>query len=75
MNQNTIQRLNVKFHSLYEFLDFISKNDLEIVQALRGIIHEGIPDCIGKLSYNVPAFYRHVRLCFVWPPSVAWGNV
>jgi len=42
---------------------------------LRGIIHECIPDCKEKLSYNVPTFYRHSHVCFVWPASVTWGNV
>jgi hypothetical protein len=66
---------NVKFHTIEEFLDFIQENELEIVRVLRGIIHECIPGCTEKLSYNVPTFYRHSRICFIWPASVTWGNV
>jgi len=75
MNKNIRQMQNVKFRSIDEFLDFISENELEIVQVLRGIIRDCIPDCKEKLSYNVPTFYRHSRICFVWPASVTWGNV
>ena len=66
---------NVNFSSIEEFLDFLPDNELELVNFLRQIIHDCIPECKEKLAYNVPYFYRHSRICFIWPSSVPWGNV
>jgi hypothetical protein len=64
-----------KFKSVGEFLDFLPQNELQIVEHLRNIIFEEIPDCKEKLAYNVPFYYRHSRICFLWPASVPWGGV
>jgi hypothetical protein len=32
-------------------------------------------DCKEKLAYNVPFFYRHSRICYIWPASIPWGKV
>ena len=69
------QMQNVRFRNIDEFLAFIPENELKIVEVLRGIVHDCIPGCTEKLSYNVPTFYRHSRICFIWPASVTWGNV
>jgi hypothetical protein len=75
MNKKSRQIQNVKFSSIDEFFDFIPENELKIVQFLRELIRDCIPDCTEKLSYNVPTFYRHSRICFLWPASITWGNV
>lgn len=64
-----------KFKSLGEFFDFLSREELKIVEHLRDIIFEELPDCKEKLAYNVPFYYRHSRICFLWPASVPWGGV
>lgn len=64
-----------KFKSLGEFLDFLPPNEFTIVEHLRSIIFEELPDCKEKLAYNVPFYYRHSRICFIWPASVPWGGV
>lgn len=64
-----------KFKSLGEFFDFLPADELKIVEHLRGIIYEELPDCEEKLAYNVPFYYRHSRICFLWPASVPWGGV
>ncbi|GHM99317.1 hypothetical protein WSM22_08070 [Cytophagales bacterium WSM2-2] len=69
------QMQNVSFRSLEEFFEFIPKNELKIVEALRKIILECIPDCQEKLSYNVPYYKRHANICFLWPASITWGGV
>jgi hypothetical protein len=46
-----------------------------VVEKLRDLILETIPDVTEKLSYNVPYYYRNRRICFIWPPSVPWGKV
>lgn len=58
-----------------EFLDYLPENEKEIVLFPRAIILECLPGCKEKLAYNVPYYYRNSRICFIWPPSVPWGNV
>ena len=65
---------NVNFKSLEEFFEFIPANELKIVEALRSIVLESIPDCEEKLVFNVPFYKRHSNICYIWPPSVTWGS-
>ena len=66
---------NVNFKNVEEFLEYLPVNERKIVDYLREIILDCIPDCQEKLSYNVPYYYKHSRICFIWPASVPWGNV
>ena len=66
---------NVNFNSVEDFLDFLPEHELQIVEFLRQLILECIPNCKEKLAYNVPYFYRHSKICFIWPSSITWGNV
>lgn len=65
---------NVSFRSVEEFLEYLPDEELLIVEYLREIIYECIPDCREKLAYNVPYFKRYSNICFVWPASVTWGS-
>jgi hypothetical protein len=65
----------VQFKSIDEFLDNLPEKELEIVLFLRKIILECMPDLKEKLAYNVPFYYRHSRICYIWPASVPWGKV
>ncbi len=65
----------IHFDTIEEFLDYLPVDELEIVLFLRKIILECMPDCKEKLAYNVPFYYRHSRICFIWPASVPWGKV
>ena len=65
----------LEFKTTEEFLEYLSKEDLEIVLFLRKIILECMPDCKEKLAYNVPFYYRHARICYIWPASIPWGKV
>ncbi|HCW07015.1 MAG TPA: DUF1801 domain-containing protein [Cytophagales bacterium] len=69
------QMQNVSFHSLDDFFEFIPSDEKKILEALRKIIFECIPDCEEKLAYNVPFYKRHSNICFLWPASVTWGGV
>lgn len=64
-----------KFKSVGEFLDYLPADELRIVESLRRIIFGTLPECREKLAYNVPFYYRHYRICFVWPASVLWGGL
>ncbi len=66
---------NVNFKNLDEFFDFLPEKELELVSHLRRIVLECIPNCKEKLSYNVPYYWNHSRVCFIWPSSITWGNV
>ena len=65
---------DVNFNTIEEFLEFIPKDELKIVEALRKLIFECIPDCEEKLSYNVPYYRRHYNICYIWPPSITWDG-
>jgi hypothetical protein len=65
----------IQFKTIDEFLDYLPEEDLEIVLFLRKIILECIPNCKEKLAYNVPFYYRHSRICYIWPASIPWGKV
>lgn len=65
---------NVNFQSVDEFLAFLPPEELEVVEFLRQLIYDCIPDVSERLSYNVPYFKRHKTLCFLWPASVLWGK-
>ncbi len=64
-----------KFKNVGEFLDFLPEDERTIVDSLRPLIMEVVPDGKEKLAYNVPFYYRYGRICFIWPASVPWGGV
>ena len=65
----------VKFQSIEDFLGYLPDHERKIVDLLRQIISQCIPDCRDKLAYSVPYYYRFSRICFIWPSSVPWGKV
>jgi hypothetical protein len=65
---------NINFGSVRDFLAFLPDEELKLVQLLRGLVMECIPDVKEKLAYNVPFYYRFSRICFIWPGSVPWGR-
>jgi uncharacterized protein YdhG (YjbR/CyaY superfamily) len=65
----------LEFKNVDEFLDYLTEDELEIILFLRKIILECMPDCKEKLAYNVPFYYRHSRICYIWPASIPWGKV
>lgn len=66
---------HINFSSVEDFLAYLPSYERAIVDVLRDIVLQSIPDCTEKLSYNVPYYYRHSRICFIWPASVPWGRV
>ena len=65
----------VSFRNVEEFLDFLPEEELVIVECLRNLIYNCIPDVTEKLAYNVPYFKRHKNICFIWPASILWGKM
>jgi hypothetical protein len=64
----------VTFKDIEAFLAYLPESELRIVNLLRRIIIDCIPDCQEKLAYNVLFFYRRSRICYVWPGSIPWGG-
>lgn len=65
---------NVDFRSVDEFLTFLPDAELEIVEFLRQIIFNCIPDVREQLAYNVAYYKRYKNICFIWPASILWGK-
>jgi len=65
---------NVNFKTVDDFLEYLPEDELKIVEFLRSIILDCIPDVKEKLSYNVPYYRKHYAICFLWPASVTWGT-
>ena len=70
---NKIQKL--AFRNVGDFLDYLPEDELAVVECLRELVLEALPEVKEKLSYNVPFYYRHRRICYIWPASVPWGKV
>jgi hypothetical protein len=70
---NKIQ--SIKFKSVDELLDNIPDDEKKLLLYLRKIILDCIPECKEKLAYNVPFYYRHSRICFIWPATIKWGGL
>jgi|SRR5688572_33087425 len=65
---------NVNFSSIEEFLEFLPADELKMVQLLRKLVLDCLPNCTEKISYNVPYYKGHKNICFIWPASVLWGK-
>ena len=66
---------DVSFNSVDEMLDYIPEDQREITLLLRELVFEAIPDVREKLSYNVPFFSLHRRICHIWPGAIPWGKL
>lgn len=61
-------------NSVEDVIRSLDKQERVIVQHLRSLVLECLPKAEEKVSYGVP-FYRHNRMiCFIWPPSIYWGE-
>jgi hypothetical protein len=67
--------LQIPFKTIDEFLNHLPEKELEIVLFLRKIIRECMPDLKEKLACNVPFYYSHSKICYIWPASIPWDKV
>ncbi|MBL6447295.1 DUF1801 domain-containing protein [Fulvivirga sp. 29W222] len=65
----------VDFKSIDDFLDYLPEEELNIVQRLRSLIIDTVPEIKERLAYNVPFYYRHYRLLYIWPSAIPWGGL
>jgi hypothetical protein len=71
--KNNVQEFD--FRNMNDFLDYLPEDHLKIVEVLRALVFECIPDIEEKLSYNVPFYRRFSGICFIWPSSVNWSTM
>lgn len=66
----------MKIESLLDLQDQISEKEWIILDILRHIVLENLPDyCKEKISYNVPYFYGKKGICIIWPASIPRGGI
>jgi hypothetical protein len=66
---------NNKITSLVQLFDRLPEGERIIVDVLRQIISENLPNyCKEKLAFNVPYFYGHKGICIIWPASIPRGG-
>lgn len=70
---NKFQR--IKFGSVEEFLEYLPERELQIVNQLRNLVKLTFPSYREELAYNIPFYYNHRRICFIWPAAVPWGSI
>lgn len=67
---------SINVRSLPDLYDLLSDNERIIVDVLRQIILEHLPNTFKeKISYNVPFFYGKKGICIIWPASVPRGGI
>ena len=64
----------VDFRNMNEFLGYLPENQFVIVEKLRELVLEYLPEAEEYLSFNVPFYRRFKSICFIWPGAVAWGS-
>ena len=66
----------MKIRNLVELFTILPEDERIIVDVLRQIIIETLPDyCKEKISYNVPFFYGNKGICIIWPSTVPRGGI
>lgn len=56
-----------------DFYGGITDHEKPIVNRLRAIVFDVNPNFREKISYGVPYYFLHTRVCFLWPASVRPG--
>jgi hypothetical protein len=74
VNMNLMRMQKVSFRNVEQFIQYLPDDELKLVECLRHLIYECLPDCTEHLSYNVPYFRRYANICFIWPASVTSGR-
>ncbi len=66
----------MKIKSILQLYEILPEEERVIVDVLRQIVSEYLPDyCNEKISYNVPFFYGKRGICIIWPATVPRGGI
>ncbi len=61
--------------SYISFWERLPENERLIVDILRQIVLENIPETVKeKFAWNVPCYYGKRQLCIIWPASIPRGG-
>ena len=72
MPSNLVSILN-HMGSVDDFIFNLPSDERIFVSKLRTLLFEVEPGFREKLSYGVPYYSRHRRVCFIWPASAPLG--
>lgn len=65
-----------KIRTLEMLYSILPEDQLIITDVLREIIIQALPPyCKEKISFQVPYFYGHKGICFVWPATIPRGGI
>jgi hypothetical protein len=71
-----VKETPLRIKSLVQLFDLLPEEERIIVDVLRQIILENLPDyCREKISYNVPFFYGNKGICIIWPSTIPRGGI
>ena len=56
-------------YSVDDFISALEPSERLMMNRLRSLIMDTDPRIQEKLSYGVPYFFHHRRICFLWPAS------
>ena len=66
----------MKINSIVHLFSLLPEKERIIVDVLRQIIKENIPQNIKeKISSNVPFFYAKKGICIIWPATIPRGGI
>lgn len=66
----------IKIKSLLHLYEIIPEDQQIIVDVLRQIVADNLPDhCVEKISYNVPFFKGKKGICIIWPAAIPRGGI
>jgi len=69
-------QIPIKINSIAQLYDILPENERVIVDVLRHIVGENLPEyCKEKISYNVPLFYGKRSICIIWPSTIPRGGI
>src|SRR5436305_6556962 len=65
-----------RIRSLVQLFDLLPTEERIIVDVLRQIILENLPEhCSEKISFNVPFFFGRKGICIIWPSTIPRGGI
>lgn len=65
-----------KINSFVELFELLPENERILVDILRQIILDNLPDGFReKIAYNVPFFYGRKGICIIWPATIPRGGI
>lgn len=57
-----------------EVFESLQGEERIIAFRVRDIVMNTLQGCTEKLSYGAPFYFRHSRICYIWPGSIPWGK-